>query len=79
MSAWSEAFSAVRARWPRAYLRVTMLAEQGPQAFCALAVQPTTTGSGADDVASAFGPSDEGALRELVETLRARHAPRPAP
>ncbi len=72
VSPWAVTFAIVRRRWGRACVRVTMLADHGPEAFCALAVQPTTTGTGAAEVASAFGPTEIGARRALVMAVQGR-------
>lgn len=76
---WTFTFATIRRRWPKAVLRVTMLAESGPEAFVALAVQLTATGTGATDVASAFGPTDVDALRALVGVVQGRAPSAPAP
>ncbi len=71
---WTFTLATIRRRWPKAVLRVTMLSESGPEAFCALAVQLTASGTGTSDVASAFGPSDVDALRALVGVVQSRAA-----
>lgn len=69
---WSFTLAAVRRRWPKALVRVTMLAESGPEAFLAAVVRTTATGPGAEEAPVAFGGSDVEALRELVKGLQGR-------
>lgn len=70
MTPWDHTFAAVRARWPKAALRVTMLKPSGDDAFCASVVQLTRTGPGAVEEPVAFGADDVGALRALYERVR---------
>lgn len=70
MTPWDHTFAAIRARWPKAALRVTMLKPTGDDACVASVVHLTRTGPGAVEEPVAFGADDVGALRALYERVR---------
>lgn len=49
MSPWEHTLDAVRRRWPKALVRVTMMKPTGDDAFVAAVVQLTRSGPGAED------------------------------
>lgn len=74
MSPWEHTLNAVRARWPRAMVRVTMAKPSGDDAFVAAVVHLTRTEGGAVEEHVALGGSDVGALRALYERVTGRAA-----
>lgn len=72
MSPWEHTLDAVRRRWPKALVRVTMMKPTGDDAFVAAVVQLTRSGPGAEEEPVALGSSDVGALRALYERVTGR-------
>lgn len=72
MSPWEHTLDAVRQRWPKALVRVTMTKPSGNDAFVAAVVQLTRTGPGAAEEPVALGGSDVAALRSLYERVTGR-------
>lgn len=72
---WVRTFEAARSRYgSKARLRVSLIDPASPLAFCACALKLTTTGSGAEEVATAFGHSEVEALDALAVEIRSRDA-----
>lgn len=58
MSPWEHTLGAVRARWPKAMVRVTMAKPSGDDAFVASVVHLTRTDGGAAEEHVSLGGSD---------------------
>lgn len=74
MSPWEHTLNAVRARWPKALVRVTMAKPAGDDAFLAAVVHLTRTEGGAAEEHVSLGGSDVAALRALYERVAGRAA-----
>lgn len=72
--AWVRVLDIARVRFGnKARLRVSLIDPAVDLAFCAVALKLTATGSGADEVAAAFGHTDVEALNALGVELKARN------
>jgi hypothetical protein len=67
---WEHTLDAVRRRWPKALVRVTMTKPSGDDAFVAAVVQLTRSGPGAEEEPVALGGSEVDALRALCTRLK---------